>query len=246
MTQEETINWLDSLEHYKFIADENELKWFFDHCVYPLKANEAYAFCLSMRRKKLSEEDKKLPIGQVEMLDPTVVFSSKDGTTSFEKFKAGIRAYECHKETYMFGGRTLPAKATVVYFHINPCDELKVISDLKKYINIHEQELIDSSIKDIDRANYIHNILGPDLDMFFKDPSGENLDTIHKRIGALKTKTAECGVAQSLYKMCKSLSKMRRLQFDNVGTKYWVDFDIDVERKEDKPLIYTEIGRAHV
>ena len=227
-TVEENIKMLESLEHYKLIADEEELKWFYDHCVHPLKRNEAYAFCLSIRKKKLNEEDLKSPLGRVEMLDPQVVFATKDGETTYERWKKGIRSYECHKEAFAYGGHTLPPKAMVVYFHINPCDELKVIEDLKGYINIHEQELINSAIKDIDRANFIANILGPDLSGYLNNPTAESLDAITKRIGSLKTRSDESGTSQSLYKMCKSLSKMKRLQFDNVGTKYWVDFDLDL------------------
>ena len=227
-TVEENIKMLESLEHYKLIADEEELKWFYDHCVHPLKRNEAYAFCLSIRKKKLNEEDLKSPLGRVEMLDPQVVFATKDGETTYERWKKGIRSYECHKEAFAFGGHTLPPKAMVVYFHINPCDELKVIEDLKGYINIHEQELINSAIKDIDRANFIANILGPDLSGYLNNPTAESLDAITKRIGSLKMRSDESGTSQSLYKMCKSLSKMKRLQFDNVGTKYWVDFDLDL------------------
>lgn len=228
---------LDALEHYKIIADEEELKWFYDHCVHPLKRNEAYAFCLSSRHKKLTDEERKgTGIGRSEMLDPTVVFADAEGNTTYERWKKGIRAYECHKETFTTKeGLPFPAKTLVCYFHINPCDELNVISDLKKYINIHEQELIDSAIKDIDRANEIANI-SVDLQNVFADKDNVNSllenfkDSFKKRAKSLELKTKESGTSQSLYKMCRSLSKMKRLQFDNVGTKYWVDFDMDIKK----------------
>lgn len=236
----ETLEELDKLEHYKIIADENELKWFYDHCVFPLKRNEAYAFCLASRGKKLTDEERNgMRRGRSEMLNPTVVFANSEGQTTYELWKKGIRAYECHKETYTtIDNKPFLAKTLVCYMHINPCDELKVISDLKKYINTHEQELIDSAIKDIDRANLISNILNTDLRDYLNNPTNTNFDSISKKIKALQTKTDESGTSQSLYKLCKSLSKMKRLQFDNVGTKYWVDFDLDLsdsgkEHKED-------------
>ena len=233
-----TVEELDALEHYKIIADEKELRWFYDHCVHPLKRNEAYAFCLSSRHKKLTDEERKgTGLGRSEMMDPTVVFADAEGNTTYERWKKGIRAYECHKETFTTReGLPFPAKTLVCYFHLNPCDELNVISDLKKYINIHEQELIDSAIKDIDRANEIANI-SVDLQNVFadKDNVEQNLkefkDTFQKRAKALELKAKESGTSQSLYKMCKSLSKMKRLQFDNVGTKYWVDFDMDIKKE---------------
>ena len=233
-----TVEELDALEHYKIIADEKDLRWFYDHCVHPLKRNEAYAFCLSSRHKKLTDEERKgTGLGRSEMMDPTVVFADAEGNTTYERWKKGIRAYECHKETFTTReGLPFPAKTLVCYFHLNPCDELNVISDLKKYINIHEQELIDSAIKDIDRANEIANI-SVDLQNVFadKDKVEQNLkefkDTFQKRAKALELRTKESGTSQSLYKMCKSLSKMKRLQFDNVGTKYWVDFDMDIKKE---------------
>ena len=233
-----TVEELDALEHYKIIADEEELKWFYDHCVYPLKRNEAYAFCLASRHKKLSDEERKeTALGRSEMLDPTVVFADAEGNTTYERWKKGIRAYECHKETFTTkNGLPFPAKTLVCYFHLNPCDELNVISDLKKYINLHEQELIDSAIKDIDRANEIANI-SVDLQNVFADNDNveqalkEFKDDFLKRARSLELKTKESGTSQSLYKMCKSLSKMKRLQFDNVGTKYWIDFDLDIKKE---------------
>lgn len=240
MTKEENLARLENLDHYKLIEDEKELRWFFDHCVRPPKINEAYAFCLSIRKKKLDKEDLASPLGRVEMLDPQVVMPNKEGVLTYEKWKSGIRAYECHKEAFIYGGRTLPAKAMVCYYHINPCDELKAIKDLKSYIAVHEQELIDSSIKDLDRANFIANILGPDLSEYLSSPDKEHLGEIQARIGSLKTNTGNSGTAQSIYKMCKSLSKLKRLQFDNIGTKYWVDFDLDLSDsgKQVRDLLY--------
>lgn len=240
-----TLEELDALEHYKIIANEEELRWFYDHAVKPLKRNEAYAFCLSSRHKKLTEEERKgTGLGRSEMLDPTVVFADAEGNTTYERWKKGIRAYECHKETFTTKeGLPFPAKTLVCYFHINPCDELKVVADLKKYINVHEQELIDSAMRDIDRANEIAN-LGVDLRAFCDPsyvPTPTDIDHMEKRIKALNCRTSESGTSQSLYKMCKSLSKMKRLQFDNVGSKYWVDFDMDLndEGKAAREEIYT-------
>lgn len=225
---EKNIERLDSLSHYEMIADEAEFRWFYDNCVYAPKRNEAYAFCISLRKKKLNKEDIKSPLGRVEMLDPQVVLTDKNGDFSYERFRKGVRMYECHKEAYIFDGQTLPAKGTVCYFHINPCDELKVIKDLKSYINIHEQELIDSSMRDVDRANEIANISNDLRSLCDAAPSLTAIDHMEKCIKSLKCKTNESGTAQSIYKMCKSLSKMKRLQFDNVGTKYWADFDLDL------------------
>lgn len=229
MSENLTLEELDALEHYKIIADEDELKWFYDHCVYPLKRNEAYAFCLSSRYKKLSDEERSghgVHSGRSEMLDPTVVLPDFEGNTTYARWKKGIRAYECHKETFTTPiGTPYLAKTLVLYFHINPCDELYVVKDLKKYIQIHEQELIDSAMKTEDRTKALNNLI--EEISCNKSVSPEQME----RIKVLSTKSDESGVNQSIYKVCKTLSKMKRLQFDNVGTKYWIDFDLDIKKE---------------
>lgn len=221
-----TVDELDALEHYKIIADEDELKWFYDHCVSPLKRNEAYAFCLSSRHKKLSDDERQgMGLGRSEMLDPTVIIPDANGNIDYARWKKGIREYECHKETFLDKfNRPFLAKTLVLYYHINPCDELKVIKDLKSYINIHEQELIDSAIKTEDRTKALNNLIGEIVS------TGSATNTQIERIKMLSTKSDESGVNQSIYKVCKTLSKLKRLQFDNTSTKYWLDFDMDIKK----------------
>ena len=222
-----------SNEYYKVIADVDELEWFYNHCVHKPKMNEAYAFCLSFRNKRLTDEEKEaLDMPRSEMLDPQVVFCHQDGSFSFRDFLSGLAKYEVRKDALTTrNGSYYLEKSMVCYFHVNPCDELKVISELKDYINTHEQELIDSAIRDLDRANEIANITVDMNAMLGADNvSGEELNALKGRVKALGAKSKESGTSQSLYKMCKSLSKMKRLQFDNVGTKYWVDFDMDIKK----------------
>ena len=45
-----------NIEVYKYLEDEEELKWFFDHVVIPLKPHEEYYFCNASRGKKLTDE----------------------------------------------------------------------------------------------------------------------------------------------------------------------------------------------
>ena len=225
-----TIEELDSLEHYEIIGDENELKWFYDNCVPKPLQNEAFAFCLSSRHKKLTEEERKgTGLGRSEMLDPNIAFPDAEGKMSYSRWKKAIRKYECNKEAFTTKeGKPFPAKTLVCYYYINPTDELGVIKDIKKYINTHEQELVDSAIKTDERAKTLDNIMKDVL----KD--GVFTPEIKERISKLSLKADESGVRQSMYKLCKSLTKMKRLQFDNCGTKYWVDFDMDLDDKSKK------------
>lgn len=214
-------------DFYHVIADIDELKWFFDHCVHPPKRNEAYAFCLSFRNKKLTDEEKEaLDMPRSEMLDPQVVMAHADMSFTFNDFLSGIARYEVNKAAFTTrSGEPYLEKSMVCYFHINPCDELSVVKDLKKYIQIHEQELIDSAMRTEDRTKALNNLISEIV-----ESGSANKDQIN-RVKMLSTKSDESGVNQSLYKMCKSLSKMKRLQFDNVGSKYWVDFDMDLKKE---------------
>ena len=57
------------MENYKFLADENELKWFFDHVITKPQEGESYLMCLASRAKKVSMEERARIIGaQIKVL----------------------------------------------------------------------------------------------------------------------------------------------------------------------------------
>lgn len=239
------IEELDSLEHYKLIGDETELKWFYDNCVPKPLQSEAFAFCLSSRHKKLTEEERKgTGLGRSEMLDPNVSFPDAEGKMSYHRWKKAILKYECNKFAFTTKeGKPFPAKTLVCYYYINPTDELGVVSDIKKYIATHEQELVDSAMKTDLRAKTLNNIVVDMMasmteDGFNAESMKAMIDASKERIQVLAMKADDSGVRQSLYKLCKSLTKFKRLQFDNCGTKYWVDFDMDVRDKSQKGTLY--------
>lgn len=227
---EARVKMLDSLDHYKIIYDEDELKWFYDHVIHHPNFDEAYAFCLAHRSKKLTKEERENFRSKAsEMLDPQVSFPARDGSYSFDKWAKGIYRYECSKKAYtMIGDQTLFAKALVCYCTPNPSDERAVIKELKSYINVHEQELVDSALKTDERARALNHLVERSLE-------GEDVrDDVKKLL--LKAETS--GVDESLYKLCHSLVKFKRLQFDCTGSRNWVDFDMDVADKEYKEDLY--------
>ena len=245
---DEVLKKLDEAKHYKLIGDETELKWFYDNCVPKPLQSEAFAFCLSSRHKKLTEEERKgTGLGRSEMLDPTVAFPDAEGKMSYSRWKKAILKYECNKYAFTTKeGLPFPAKTLVCYYYVNPSDELGVISELKKYIATHEQELVDSAMKTDERAKALDNVM---KEILSKIPNEKNaaidekalkeISSIAKnRISMLALKADDSGVRQSTYKLCKSMTKFKRLQFDNCGTKYWVDFDMDVSDKSKKELLY--------
>lgn len=178
------------MEHYKLVADMNELEWFFNHVIVKPNFDEAYAFCMSSRHKKLTKEERQ-ELGQGpedEMLDPQVVFPGKHDEWDFNRWVKGILKYEVPVMAYTTrGGHPFLPKTLVVYCTPNPSDERNVVAQLKDYIAIHEKELVDSALKG-----------------------------------------SRVGVNESLYKLCHSLVKFKRLQFDCTGSRNWVDFDMDL------------------
>ena len=233
---EARVRMLDGLEHYKLVYDENEMRWFYDHVISKPNFDEAYAFCLAHRSKKLTAEERKdFRSKASEMLDPQVSFPARDGSFNFDKWAKSIYRYECSKKAYtMVGDQTLFAKALVCYCTPNPSDERAVIKELKSYINVHEQELVDSALKTDERARALNNLVTRAL-------NGEDVSEDIKR---LLVKGERSGVDESLYKLCHSLVKFKRLQFDCTGSRNWVDFDMDVKDKEFKEELYKAAHNA--
>lgn len=232
-----TLDELDLLEHYKLIEDEPEMRWFFNHCVFKPKRNEVYAFCMASRRKMLSrDENENTHLGRSEMLSPNVVYPSANGEFTYEMWKKGIRKYECNKEAYTdCYGKPFSSKTLVLYTSLNPCDELGAIKSLKNYINIHEQELVNASMKNNNNVNLINSVLDA-----IESEDDNKIISLKEHILSSVKKCESSGTEQSLFKLSRSLTKFKRLQFDNIGTKYWVDFDMDFKENvslEDRTVI---------
>ena len=81
-------------DYYKIIYSEDELKWFFDHCVPSLKKDEVFFCSLSARNKYLTEEEREtLGLGRTEMMSKTIIRHD-----SWERFLEHIHRLECHKK----------------------------------------------------------------------------------------------------------------------------------------------------
>lgn len=196
---ETNIEVLDKLDTYQIVADEAELRWFFDHVIKKPEINESYAFCLSHRSKKLTKEEREhFRARESEMMDPQVVFPHRDGSFEFQDWVKGIYRYETNKKAYaLFEGHPLFTKAMVLYCTPNPSDEITVVRNLKRYISLSEEEFQSSAL---------------------------NL--------------SRKGMNEALYHICHSLTKFKRTHFDSVGTKYWVDFDMDIGEPLAREMLY--------
>lgn len=90
-------------EFYKFVSDEDELRWFFDHVVQKPELNENYMMCLSARNKKLDEQERlAYQLGRGEMMREFVI-EPKDSDAFveqnlFQAFKTFLNVRKKYKQ----------------------------------------------------------------------------------------------------------------------------------------------------
>lgn len=186
---------------YQMVADEEELKWFFEHVLYKPLVNESYSAVFVSRHKKLTKEEQKvvgLTRAESEFLS-TQTFrlgkfkeeSSIDDETNwtFENFLKKIRRFNVDKYAYTTAlGEPLPTKTLAVIFYVNPCDDIKVADELITKIN-------------------------------------EVKTAICKAM--LNGKTTEDNLQQ--YQLFGNLeNNLKHYKAHCKGSRYWMDFDIDV------------------
>lgn len=188
-------------EVYNVVADEKELKWFFDHVIQKPKVNESYSMVFVCRHKKLTKEEKAslgMASNETEFLATQSLRLAKfhsasaiDNETNwtFFKFLQHVKRFEVNKEAYLTTeGQPLPDKALVTIFYVNPCDDIKVARQL-----IHK--LDDTS------------------------------DAIIKAM--LNGKSLEDNL-QSYQTYGNIESAVKHLKANCKGSNYWMDYDLDV------------------
>lgn len=122
----------------KLIHDEEELKWFFDNVLPPLKETECYFISLSARNKYLTEEEREVfALGRTEMFNKTLIRKKE-----WNRFIRTIRKFECDERGYTTRNSSpIPSKSMVCYININPSDTLKAISEFQKLLNEYQVEI---------------------------------------------------------------------------------------------------------
>lgn len=120
------------MENYKFLADENELKWFFDHVITKPQEGESYLMCLASRAKKVSMEERaRIHLGRGEMMrEQVIVPRGKNRIWDFNQFKSYFRRYEFPYDGMVTEtGDPYPVNSLVLYFYVNPSSEDRVAMD---------------------------------------------------------------------------------------------------------------------
>jgi len=141
--------------NYRFLADEEELKWFWDYGIPPLQKNEIYFVSLSARNKQLNEKEREeYKVGRSEMFGKQQIRYDDWG-----QFLRHIKRFEVRKDAYLTKAEIpYPQKVLVVYWNITPIDAYKAMKDQMTYLNEVLSSLADSAIKNsqggIDEAFY--------------------------------------------------------------------------------------------
>ena len=188
---------------YQMIADEDELRWFFNNVIQRPQVNESYSAVFVSRHKKLTKEEQEefgLTRKEAEFL-ATQTFkmrnikdgSSKDDPSlwTFEQFLQRVKRFNVDKGAYTTStGLPIPEKTLAVIFYVNPGDDMKVC---KKFVEEYN---------DVNEA-------------------------ISKAMLNGKT-TAEN--YQSYQWFGNAESNIKHLKANQKGSRYWLDFDIDVPK----------------
>ena len=186
---------------YQMIADEDELRWFFDHVIMRPQVNESYSAVFVSRHKKLTDEEAKnfgITRKEGEFL-ATIAFklrnvkdaASKDNPElwSFNQFLQRVKRFNVDKGAYTTSeGKPIPEKTLAVIFYVNPCDDMKVCKQFVDKYNDTNERITKAAL------------------------SGKMTDDIYAQFQWF-------GKADSNIKHYKAQCK---------GSKYWMDFDIDV------------------
>ena len=186
---------------YQMIADEKELKWFFDHVIQRPQVNESYSMVFVSRHKKLTKEEQEtigLTRAESEFLATQAIKlrsiknSSEENNEfrwTFEEFLKHIRRFNVDKYAYTTAlGEPIPSKTLAIIFYINPADDMTVAD------------------------NMINQLL-------------EVKTAISKAMLGGKTTTDNI---QSFQVFGNIESNVKHLKAQCKGTSYWIDYDLDV------------------
>ena len=205
---------------YQMIADEKELKWFFDHVIQKPQVNESYSAVFVSRHKKLTKEEQEtigLTRKEAEFL-ATQTFRlagfkdalniDEENSWTFDRFLQRLKRFNVDKGAYTTSkGGPIPSKTLAVIFYVNPCDDIKVCREFfNQYLDVNQS---------ISKA-----MLG----------GKTTVDNLH-----------------SYQWFGNAENNLKHLKANQKGTRYWLDYDIDVPawfkqmplKKDGKVAYYT-------
>lgn len=140
---------------YKIIENEDELRYYFDNILPPLKNNEVYFVSLSARNKLLSKgEQKAINLGRTEMFSRSIIRER-----NWDKFLRKIKRFETTYGSYKTKNNSdIPNKAIVCYININPSNSLTVYKEFTTIMTEYMQELAICASEGRDMSNIMSRI----------------------------------------------------------------------------------------
>jgi len=140
-------------EYIKVIADEAELKWWYKYVVPSLKPNEIYFVSMSLRKKRLDPEQRKI-LPHNEMWNKTQIRHQ-----GWESFVKHIRRMEVRVDSYFpHEAESFINSALVCYWNICPIDCYAAMKDQMNHLTEIMTTLTDSALKNsqggIEQAYY--------------------------------------------------------------------------------------------
>lgn len=137
---------------YNFIKDYDELRFFYDNIMPPLKDFEVYFMSLSARNKYLtSEEQKSLNLGRTEMFARKICRKKE-----WNRFIRNLKCFETVEGSYTTKNNSnIPEKCITLYWNLNPSNSLKAYREYQKIVTDYLFEVIDKKNKDNDNTENI-------------------------------------------------------------------------------------------
>ena len=188
---------------YQMIADENELHWFFDNVIQKPQVNESYSAVFVSRHKKLTDEELKtfgLTRKEGEFLS-TVTFKMRNIKDASRKNDPGLWTFE------QFLSRVKRFNVDVGAYTTGTGDPLptKTLAVIF-YVNPGDDMKVCRNF--VDEYNTVNEAISKAM---------------------LNGKTTEDNL-QSYQWFGNAESTIKHLKANCKGSKYWMDFDIDVPK----------------
>ena len=239
------------METYDFIADVNELKWAFDHLYKRPQLWESYSFVLAVRNKKLTDEE-KLTLGmtgrqkeflQTEVLRGPRVKSLQQIKTTYDNMVNNItnqlKNNDLKSVSHLFLDDTLRGnleaansrsiEAKEGFLSENPWTFEHFLKVLYRF-NVDKRAYATSNGSFVpEKCMVVLTYINPANDMHVIDQVMADIQDLKTRIVTAVINGKEFTEIGPLYQeYTNMIDKIKHYKAQFKGTKYWVDFDIDL------------------
>lgn len=142
-------------QYYNLIWSEEELKYFFDNILPPLKDGEVYFVSLSARKKFLTDSEReKLQMSRTEMFQRQIIRKQ-----DWNNFLRKIKRFEVREGAYTTKNNSIiPQKILMSYVNINPSDSLTAYKEFNKQMVEYMHELAICASEGRDTTNIMSRI----------------------------------------------------------------------------------------